>query len=281
MANYTTADIKDLREKTGAGMLDVKKALDEADGDSTKALELLRIKGLKGVSKREDRATSEGLVAVEIVASDAGETGTIIELNCETDFVAKNEKFLGLADTVLAAVVAAGASDVEAAFSAPTADGTVADTVTALAAEIGEKVVLRRVATVSGPKVTSYLHRTAKDLPPAIGVLVATDAAGEAIAKDVAQHVAALSPTYLNREDVPEETVANERRIVEETARNEGSNKPDHIIAKIAENRLNKFFEEVVLVEQPLAKDPSKTVGQAAKEAGGKIESYVRFRVGS
>ena len=281
MANYTAADIKALRERTGAGMLDVKKALDEANGDSDKALEILRIKGLKGVSKREDRATSEGLVAVDITATDAGETGTLAELNCETDFVAKNEKFIGLADTVLAAVVAAGATDVESALAAPTADGTVADTVTNLSAEIGEKVVLRRVAVVSGPKVTSYVHRTAKDLPPTIGVLVVTDAAGAAVGKDVAQHVAALAPTYLSREDVPAEAVDNERRIVEETARNEGGNKPEHIIAKIAENRLNKFFEEVVLLEQPLAKDPSKTVGKVAQEAGGNVVSFVRFRVGA
>ncbi|MBD9699623.1 elongation factor Ts [Flavimobilis sp. GY10621] len=281
MANYTAADIKALRERTGAGMLDVKKALDEADGNSEKALELLRIKGLKGVSKREDRETTEGLVAVDIRPSDAGETGTIVELNCETDFVAKNEKFIDLADTVLAAVVAAGATDVESALAAPTAEGTVADTITTLAAGIGEKVVLRRVAAVSGPKVTSYVHRTAKDLPPTIGVLVVTDEAGAAVGKDVAQHVAALAPDFLSREDVPAEKVDNERRIAEETARNEGGKKPDHIIAKIAENRLGKFFEDVVLLEQPLAKDPSKKVGQAAKEAGGTIVSFVRFRVGN
>ncbi|MGP7960744.1 translation elongation factor Ts [Sanguibacter sp. A247] len=281
MANYTAADIKALRERTGAGMLDVKKALDEADGNSEKALELLRIKGLKGVSKREDRETTEGLVAVDIRATDAGESGTIIELNCETDFVAKNEKFLALADTVLAAVVASGATDVEGALAASTTEGTIADTITALAAEIGEKVVLRRVATVAGPKVTSYVHRTAKDLPPTIGVLVVTDAAGAAIGKDVAQHVAALAPDFLSREDVPAEKVDNERRIAEETARNEGGNKPDHIITKIAENRLGKFFEDVVLLEQPLAKDPTKKVGQVAKEAGGTIVSYVRFRVGN
>jgi len=281
MANYTAADIKALRERTGAGMLDVKKALDEAEGNSDKALELLRIKGLKGVSKREDRETTEGLVAVDITATDAGETGTIVELNCETDFVAKNEKFIDLANTVLAAVVAAGATDVESALAAPTAEGTVADTITTLAAGIGEKVVLRRVATVSGPKVTSYVHRTAKDLPPSIGVLVVTDVPGATIAKDVAQHVAALAPEFLTREDVPAEKVDDERRIALETARNEGGSKPEHIIEKIAENRLGKFFEDVVLLDQPLAKDPSKKVGQVAKEAGGTVVSFVRFRVGS
>lgn len=279
MANYTAADIKALRERTGAGMLDVKKALDEANGDADKALEIIRVKGLKGVSKREGRATSEGLVAVEIHASDAGETGTIIELNCETDFVAKNDKFISLAETVLAAAVAAGASDVEAALAAPSEDGTVADLITNAAAGLGEKIALRRVAVVSAPKVTSYLHRTAKDLPPTIGVLVGTDEAGAAAGKDVAQHVAAMSPTFLSREDVPAETVENERRIAEETSRNEG--KPEAALPKIVEGRLNGFFKDVVLLEQPLAKDPKKTVAKTVEEVGGSLQSFVRFRVGN
>ena len=279
MANYTAADIKALRERTGAGMLDVKKALDEANGDSDKALEILRIKGLKGVSKREDRATSEGLVAVDITATDAGETGTLVELNCETDFVAKNEKFIGLADTVLAAVVAAGATDVESALAAPTADGTVTDTVTNLSAEIGEKVVLRRVAVVSGPKVTSYVHRTAKDLPPTIGVLVVTDAAGAAVGKDVAQHVAALAPTYLSREDVPAEAVDNERRIVEEISRNEG--KPEAALPKIVEGRVNAFFKQVALLDQDYAKDNKLSVAKVAGDAGITITDFARFKVGA
>src|SRR5699024_3215262 len=156
------------------------------------------------------------------------------------------------------------ATDVESALAAPTAEGTVADTITTLAAGIGEKVVLRRVATASGPKDTSYVHRTAKDLPPTIGVLVVTDEAGAAVGHDVAQQVAALAPDSLSREDVPAEKVDNQRPIAEDTARNEGGKKPDHIIAKIAENRLGKFFDDVVLLEQPLAKDPSKKVGQAA-----------------
>lgn len=279
MANYTAADIKALRERTGAGMLDVKKALDEADGNADKALEIIRVKGLKGVSKREGRATSEGLVALQIVPSAEGETGTIIELNCETDFVAKNDKFIALSEQVLAAVVAAGAADVEAGQAAPVDGQTVAELIVEKSAELGEKIALRRVAVVSGEKVTSYLHRTAKDLPPSIGVLVATDAAGAGAGKDVAQHVAAIAPTFLSREDVPAETVENERRIAEETSRNEG--KPEAALPKIVEGRLGGFFKDVVLLDQPLAKDPKKTVKQAVAEAGGVVTSFVRFRVGS
>ncbi len=279
MANYTAADIKALRERTGAGMLDVKKALDEADGNADKALEIIRVKGLKGVSKREGRATSEGLVALQIVPSAEGETGTVIELNCETDFVAKNDKFIALSEQVLAAVVAAGATDVDAAQTAPVDGQTVSELIVEKSAELGEKIALRRVAVVSGEKVTGYLHRTAKDLPPSIGVLVATDAAGAAAGKDVAQHVAAIAPTYLSREDVPAETVESERRIAEETTRNEG--KPEAALPKIIEARLGGFFKDVVLLDQPLAKDPKKTVRQAVAEAGGVVTSFVRFRVGS
>lgn len=281
MANYTAADIKALRERTGAGMLDVKKALDEADGDSQKALEIIRIKGLKGVAKREDRSTTEGLIALAIEADGEGEVAEIIELNSETDFVAKNEAFINLAAQVLAVASSVGAEDAAAVLAADVDGETVQTLIDGNAATLGEKIVLRRAARVSGERVASYLHRTAKDLPPSIGVLVATNAAGAAVAKDIAQHIAALSPTYLTRDDVPEETVATERRIVEETARKEGGNKPDHIIAKIAENRLNKFYEEVVLVDMPLAKDPSKTVGQHLAAVGGTVTAFARYRVGA
>ncbi|MFD2841131.1 translation elongation factor Ts [Populibacterium corticicola] len=281
MANYTAADIKALRERTGAGMLDVKKALDEANGDSEKALEIIRVKGLKGVAKREDRATSEGLIAADIKDVDGAQVGTLIELNCETDFVAKAAKFIELGETVLAAVIASGAQSAEEALAAEVDGQSLKDLIDAEAATLGEKIVLRRVAVVSGPAVTAYLHRTAKDLPPSIGVFVVTDANAASVAKDVAQHVAALSPEFLSREDVPAEKVDNERRIAQDTARAEGANKPEHIIEKIAENRLGKFFEEVVLVEQPLAKDPSKKVGQVIADAKGELKSFVRFRVGA
>jgi elongation factor Ts len=280
MANYTAADIKALREKTGAGMLDVKKALDAADGDATKALEIIRVKGLKGVAKREDRAASDGLVAIAVVADGDGETGVLVEVNSETDFVAKNATFTSLADKVLAAAVASGAADVESLLAAPTAEGpAVGDVVAETAATLGEKLVVRRVARVSGEKVASYLHRTAKDLPPTVGVLVATDAAGAEVGRDVAMHIAAYSPTYLTREDVPADLVESERRIAEETARNEG--KPDAALPKIVEGRMNGFFKENVLLDQAYARDPKTTVGKVVAGVGGTVTGFVRFRVGA
>jgi len=279
MANYTAADIKALRERTGAGMLDVKKALDEADGDAEKALEIIRVKGLKGVAKREGRSTSEGLIAVDIRDTEGGQVATLIELNSETDFVAKNDTFISLADRVLKAAADAGARDADAALAADADGETVQQVIDNQAATLGEKIVLRRVTRVAGERVTAYLHRTARDLPPSIGVVVATDAAGEAVAKDVAQHVAAMSPTYLSRDEVPADTVENERRIAEETSRNEG--KPEAALPKIVEGRLNGFYKDVVLVDQPLAKDPKKTVGKVVSEVGGTITEFVRYRVGA
>ncbi|CAM3598729.1 translation elongation factor Ts [Isoptericola cucumis] len=279
MANYTAADIKALRERTGAGMLDVKKALDEADGNADQAIEIIRKKGLARAAKREGNATSEGLVAVKVTDAAAGQVATMVELNAETDFVVKNENFIALANTVLEAVAAAGAGDLDSALAAPAGEGTVADLIAAQGATMGEKIVLRRVARVEGPKVTSYLHKTAKDLPPSIGVLVATDEAGEAAAKDVAQHIAALAPKYLTREDVPAETVAKEREIAREVSIAEG--KPEAALPKIVEGRLNGFFKEAVLVDQPLAKDTKTTVGKHVAATGGALQGFVRFRVGS
>ena len=281
MANYTAADIRALRERTGAGMLDVKKALDEAEGDSEKALEIIRVKGLKGVAKREGRAASEGLVTAAVVdAPDAdGQVGVLVELNAETDFVAKNEKFLALADKVLGAAVASQAADADALLSAAVDGGTVADLVDEAAATLGEKIVVRRVTRVPGERISVYLHKTAKDLPAQIGVLVASDVAAQEIADDVAKHIAAYSPLYLTREDVPEQTVADERRIAEEIARNEG--KPEAALAKIVDGRLNGFFKDQVLVEQAYARDPKKTVGQVVTESGGNVTGFVRFRVGA
>ncbi|MBD5788188.1 elongation factor Ts [Cellulosimicrobium terreum] len=279
MANYTAADIKALRERTGAGMLDVKKALDEADGNAEKAMEIIRVKGLKGVAKREGNTTSEGLVAVKVTDVDGGQVATVVEVNCETDFVAKNDTFISFADQVLDAVAASGAADLDAALAAPLGDGTVQDAVNGAAATMGEKIVLRRVARLEGEKITAYLHRTAKDLPPSIAAVVVTDAAGEAVAKDVAQHVAAMSPEFLSREDVPAETVENERRIAEETSRNEG--KPEAAMAKIVEGRLGGYFKSVVLLDQPLAKDPKQSVAQTLAGVGGTLKAFVRFRVGS
>jgi len=279
MANYTAADIKALRDRTGAGMMDVKKALDEADGDAQKAIEIIRVKGLKGLAKREDRSASDGLVAIEVVSDGDGETGVMVELNSETDFVAKNDTFIALSEKVLAAAVASGATDVESLLAAPTGDTTVGALVDEQAATMGERLVVRRVVRVSGEKVASYLHRTAKDLPPQVGVLVATDAAGAEVARDVAMHIAAYSPQYLNRDEVPEDVVANERRIAEETSRNEG--KPEAALPKIIEGRMNGFYKETVLLEQAYARDPKTTVGKVVEGAGGTVTGFARFRVGA
>lgn len=279
MANYTIADIQALRERTGAGMMDVKKALDEADGNADKALEIIRVKGLQGVSKREGRSASDGLVAAVVNPADSGQVGVMVEVNSETDFVAKNENFVALANRVLDTAVATGATDAEALLAAES-DGTpVTEVVDEFAAVVGEKIVVRRVARVEGEAVTTYLHRTSKDLPPQVGVLVATDAAGESVGKDVAMHIAAFAPTFLSREDVPAETVAKEREIAEETARNE--NKPEQAIPKIIEGRLNGYFKENCLLDQAFAKDPKKTVGQIVSEAGATVTGFARFRVGA
>ncbi len=279
MANYTAADIKALRESTGAGMLDVKKALDEADGDVAKATEIIRVKGLKGIAKREGRAASDGLVAANVADGADGQVGVLIELNSETDFVAKNEKFIALGDKVLTAAVAAGTDDVAAVLAADAGGQSVQEAIDELAAVIGEKLVLRRVARVSAPRVTVYLHKVNKDLPPQVGVLVGSDEAGAAVAKDVAMHVAAYSPTYLTRDEVPAETAADERRIAEETARNEG--KPEAALTKIVEGRMTGFYKENVLLDQAFAKDQKKSVAQVLAEVNGAVTSFARFRVGA
>ena len=275
MANYTAADLKALRESTGAGMLDVKKALDEADGDRAKATEILRVKGLKGVTKREGRTTSNGLVTAQ--AGDG--VGTLVEVLCETDFVAKGEKFIALAAQVLAQAVASGAADADALLKSSLEDGsTVQELLDGANATIGEKIEVKRVARVEAPVVVSYLHKTSPDLPAQIGVLVGAEGSDEQVAKDVAMHIAAFSPTVLTRDEVDAETVENERRVAEATAKEEG--KPEAALPKIVEGRVNGFFKENVLLEQAFAKDAKKTVEKVLTEAGTKVTSFVRYRVG-
>jgi elongation factor Ts len=273
MANYTAADVKRLRELTGSGMLDCKNALVEADGDFDKAVEVLRIKGAKDVGKRSERATAEGLVAAK--------GGALIELNSETDFVAKNAEFQTLADLVVSAAVAAKAGDVDALKAAAAGDSTVEQAVADLSAKIGEKLELRRAAYFDGA-VETYLHKRAADLPPAVGVLVAyTGGSGESgaeVARGVARQVAAMKAKYLTKDDVPEDVVANERRIAEETAREEG--KPEQALPKIIEGRLTGFLKDVVLLEQPSLFEDKKTVKQVLDEAGVTVTRFVRFEVG-
>ena len=278
MANYTTADIKALRERTGAGMLDVKKALDEADGDAERAVEIIRVKGLKGVAKREGRNASAGLIAARVVDDGDSQAGVLVEVNAETDFVAKNEKCIAFADRVLDAAVASGAETAEALAEVEVDGSTVKDLTDSMQAVIGEKIVVRRLARLVAPKVELYLHRTSPDLPAQVAVLVGTDEEAAEVAHDIAMHIAAYSPLYVTREDVPVETVAKERAIAEETTRAEG--KPEKAIAKIVEGRLGGFFKENCLVDQPYAKDPKATVGSVVEATGGTITGFVRFRVG-
>jgi elongation factor Ts len=279
MANYTTADIKALREKTGAGMLDVKKALDEADGDVVRAEEILQVKGQKGVAKREGRTTSNGLVALKVEDGSAGQVGTLVEIDCETDFVAKGEPFQALAAKVLDQAVAIGADSPETLLASEIEPGTTVQQVVDQAnAAIGEKIVVSKVARVEGHAVTSYVHRTNPDLPPQIGVLVAYEGSDETVARDVAMHIAAMSPTVLTREEIASEIVDSERRVAEEKTRAEG--KPEQAIAKIVEGRVNAFFKENVLLEQEFTKDPKKSVAQVLKEAGATATNFARFKVG-
>ncbi len=274
MANYTASDVKELREKSGAGMMDCKGALDEANGDIEKAFEFLRLKGLKGVSKREGRTTSNGL----IVSRVGDGAGVLVELACETDFVAKAENFVTLADQVADAIAAAGAKNVEDGLKATHDGKTVADLIVDKAAIMGEKVELRKVEVISAAGIDAYMHRTSRDLPPQVGVLLGFDGADIETAHDIAVHIAAFSPTYLSREDVPAEIVAKEREIAAETARNEG--KPEAALEKIVEGRVTGFFKEACLLDQAFAKDNKQSVAQVAKTAGLTVTGFLRLRVG-
>jgi elongation factor Ts len=272
--NFTAADVKRLRELTGAGMLDCKNALAESDGDFDKAVEALRIKGAKDVGKRAERATAEGLVAAK--------DGALIELNSETDFVAKNAEFQTLADEIVSAAAQSKAADVDALKAAAVGDRTVEQAVADLSAKIGEKLELRRVAFFDGT-VETYLHKRAADLPPGVGVLVEYGPGSDpdtssAAAHAVALQIAALKARFLSREDVPEDVVASERRIAEETAKAEG--KPEQALPKIVEGRLNGFFKDSVLLEQPSVSDNKKTVKALLDEAGVTVTRFVRFEVG-
>jgi elongation factor Ts len=274
MPNFTAADVKRLRELTGSGMMDCKKALEEADGDFDKAVEILRVKGAKDVNKRAGRTTANGLVA---------HTGkALLELNCETDFVAKNADFIALAQTLVDHVAATRPADVEALLASSLPDGrNVASLVEEQSAKIGEKLVVNRFAVLDGD-VAVYLHRKSPDLPPQVGVLVAyagnDDEAGDADARGVAMQIAAMRPRYLSRDEVPAEVVETERRIAEQTAREEG--KPEAALPKIVDGRVNGFFKEFVLVEQSSVQDQKKTVQQVLKEAGLTVTRFVRFEVG-
>ena len=275
MAEFSLADLKTLRERLGTGMVDSKNALVEAGGDLEKATELLRLKGAKSNAKRLDRSTSEGLVAAK---EGAGST-TIIELACETDFVAKGEKFVSLGDKVLEAVAAAGATTPEEGLAAPAGSETVAELIGNEAAILGEKIELRRVAVVKGEKFAIYLHKTNKDLPPQVGVVVGYAGDDAEVARSVAQHISFADPQYLTRDEIPTETVENERRIVEEISRGEG--KPEAALPKIVEGRVAAFFKQVALLDQDYAKDNKLSVGKVLQDAGLTVSGFARFKVGA
>jgi elongation factor Ts len=267
----SAADVKKLRDATGAGMMDAKRALEEADGAFDKATEILRVKYAAKVDKRgAERTASAGLVAAA--------EGALVELNCETDFVAKNEEFIQLASDIVAVAAAQKPTDRDALLGLRMADGkSVQENVTALAATIGEKLEVGRVAVFDG-QVTSYMHRRASDLPPAIGVIVEFDGDDVETARGAAMQIASLRAQYLARDDVPEDLVANERRIAEDIAREEG--KPEQALPKIVEGRVNGFFKDVVLLNQPYVRDNKKTVKQVLDEAGVTLKRFARFEVG-
>lgn len=273
MANFTAADVKKLRELTGSGMKACKDALVETDGDFDKAVEILRIKGAKDVGKRAERTAAEGLIAVS--------GNTMIEVNSETDFVAKNQEFIDFANKVADAAAAVKANSQEELAAADLDGQTAADATQELSAKIGEKLELRRAATLEGDNIAVYLHRRAADLPAAVGVLVAYTGEGEGAAETAhaaAMQVAALKAQYLSREDVPADRVEAERAVYEKITREEG--KPEQAIAKIVEGRLNSFYKDVVLLEQPSVADNKKTVKQLMDEAGVTLTGFVRFEVG-
>ena len=268
----TASMVKELRELTGAGMLDCKKALEATDGNLDKASEWLREKGISKAAKKADRIAAEGLVNILI----EGNKAVIIEVNSETDFVAKNDEFKDLMNTISNLLVKSNVNTVEDALKLTTEDGTLEDTITNKIAKIGEKISFRRFELVEksdNETFGSYIHMGGK-----IGVLVVLNGANTEVAKDVAMHAAAMRPKYLNIESVPSEDVDHEREIQKQIAINEG--KPADIAEKMVEGRIKKFFKEVCLTEQPFVKDDEKSVSEYVKANGGSIVSMVRYEVG-
>ena len=276
MANISVADVKRLREQSGAGMMDCKNALAEADGDFDLAIENLRKKGVKDAGKRADRTAGNGLVTAELDGNDAG---VLVELNCETDFVAKNEQFQELAAKIATAALENKVADRLALLATVTTDGkSVELLIEEASAAIKEKIELGRYARLDGGYVSTYLHRSDRDLPPTLGVLVQLDKANEAVAKDLAQQIAATPAQYVTRDQVPADVVERERRIAEEITREEG--KPEQAIPKIVDGRVNAFFKDIVLTEQASVKDPKQSIKSVLAAGGVTVQAFARFRVG-
>ena len=278
MAKISAALIKELRDATGAGMMDVKKALEEAEGDVARAKELIRAAGVAAAGKREGRKAQEGLVASQIATEGDVQVGYAVELNSETDFVAKTPQFVEFGDEVIADVVAAQAGTSEEVLAAASKAGTVETTIEEAGALFHEHVKLGQVAKVSGEHVEIYAHRKSAELPPSIVAMVATDAKGAEVAHEVALQISAMAPKWLRREDVPAEIVESETRVATEKSQAEG--KPEKIIPMIVKGRLNSFYKEVVLLEQEYVKDTSKTIGDLFKQVGGNAVAYARVEVG-
>jgi elongation factor Ts len=276
MANFTAADVKRLREQTGAGMMDCKNALDEAGGDLEAAVELLRLKGAKDVNKRATRTAANGLVAAEL---DGTQAGVLVEVNCETDFVAKTDLFQQVASQIAAAASQAKAGDRLTLLSTEVRPGTtVEQLIEEASASLKEKLELGRYARFEGGFVASYLHRSDAALPPTLGVLVQLDSDNAEVAKDLAQQVAAMRPLYVTRDDVPADVVEKERRIAEQITRDEG--KPEQAIPKIVDGRVNAYFKDVVLTEQAFVKDQKTSIKQVLASSGVTVTGFARFQVG-
>jgi|ERR1022692_2008041 elongation factor Ts len=276
MGNYSAAEVKRLRDLTGAGMLDCKNALVDSDGDFEAAVEVLRVKGAKDVGKRAGRTAGNGLVTA---ALDGTSSGVLVELNCETDFVAKTDMFQSVAADIAKAALAAGATDRLAVLTLPVRNGqTATSLISEASASLKEKLELGRFVALRGGYVASYLHKSDPGLPPTLGVLVELDESGAGVALDVAHQVAAMRPQYVTTDEVPQDVVVNERRIAEQVTREEG--KPEQAIPKIVEGRLNAFFKDVVLVEQASVRDPKKAVKQLLAESGTAVRGFARFQIG-
>ena len=276
MANFSAADVKRLREATGAGMMDCKNALTEADGDFDAAVEALRLKGVKDAGKRATRTAGNGLVTAEL---DGTAAGVLVELNCETDFVAKNEQFQEVAAQIAKTALAGKVTDRLALLAAEAQSGkTVEQLIEEASASIKEKIELGRFARFDGGYVTTYLHKSDRDLPPTLGVLLQLDKPSEEVARDLGQQIAAMRPQYLTRDEVPADVVEKERRIAEQITREEG--KPEQAIPKIVEGRLGSFFKDIVLTEQAFVKEPKKSVAQVLKADGVTVQGFARFQIG-
>ncbi|MEE4119259.1 MAG: translation elongation factor Ts [Paracoccaceae bacterium] len=268
----TAAQVKELRDKTGAGMMDAKKALTETDGDMEAAVDWLRTKGLAKAAKKSGRTAAEGLVAVRT----EGGKGIAVEVNAETDFVAKNAEFQEMVAAI--ADAAMGVSDVEALAQTDLGGKTVADTLTDKIATIGENMSLRRMAVLEGEQVVSYIHNAAKPGMGKIGVLVAMTGGSEEFGRQVAMHVAAVNPSSLGADDLDPAVVEREKQVLTEQARESG--KPEQVIEKMIEGRMKKFLSEVTLLGQSFVVNPDQTVEAAAQEAGATITGFVRLEVG-